>query len=347
MEVVLNSENLLYSGRNDFENPKKPQMIFPASSLSFSFIGKWAKIIVENHRVCWKNSVGAIINGEEYKFDINDSGLTEITLINSDEPKEFDVMFFKRMDSCHTITIHSLELSDDSTLLFKKNNYSRRIEIYGDSVSAGEVSEAIDFVGKIDPEHNGEFSNSYYSYPWIFARKINADLHNIAQGGIPLMRGTGWIEPEFLGMEDVWDKVHYQSSLEKTTNWDFGKYIPHLVIIAVGQNCANPINFMEENPKGERAELWRRKYKKLVLDIREKYPKALILLTTTILMHHENWDKAIDDVCNNINDNKVRHFLYKRNGTGTPGHIRISEAEEMANELEEYVNSLEFDLWVD
>lgn len=35
----------------------------------------------------------------------------------------------------------------------------RRIEVYGDSVSAGEVSEAVDCVGKEDPVHNGGYSN--------------------------------------------------------------------------------------------------------------------------------------------------------------------------------------------
>lgn len=33
----------------------------------------------------------------------------------------------------------------------------RRIEVYGDSVSAGESVEAIDFIGKTDMEHEGVF----------------------------------------------------------------------------------------------------------------------------------------------------------------------------------------------
>lgn len=346
MEILLDDKNLSYSGRIDFENPKKPQMIFPSSNLRFSFIGKSAKIVVENHRVCWNNSLGAIVDGKEYKFRINNEGMTEIVLVDSEENEKHEIMLFKRMDSCHVITLHSLEISDNSVLLPKKEPFKRRIEVYGDSVSAGEVSEAEEYVGKCDPEdHEGEKSNSYYSYPWIFARKVDADLHNIAQGGIPLMKGTGWIEPDYIGMEDIWDKVHYQTSLNKLTNWDFSKYTPQLVIVAVGQNCANPINFMEEEPQGERAKLWKSKYKKLVLDIRSKYPNATILLTTTILMHHKNWDEAIDDVCVDINDNKVIHFMYSRNGMGTPGHIRGSEAEEMASELEKFVNELDFDIW--
>ena len=33
----------------------------------------------------------------------------------------------------------------------------------------------------------------------------------------------------------------------------------------------------------------------------------------------------------------THHFLYRRNGAGTPGHIRIPEAEEMAEELAGYI----------
>ncbi len=348
MKIALNSNEITYMGRIDFDNPLEPQLIFPASTLHFSFIGKSAKITIENFRVFWNNSVGAIIDGVEYKYPINSEGETIITLIDETEDKEHDVLFFKRMDCCHVISIKDLELSDGSKLLPKKEGFKRRIEVYGDSVSAGEVSEAEDYVGKVDPEnHNGELSNSYYSYPWIFARKMNAELHNIAQGGIPLMRGTGWIAPEYFGMEDVWDCLQYQNTFNKVSKWDFEKYTPHIVILAVGQNCGNPVNFMEHDYTGEKADMWRAKYKKLVLDIRAKYPKALILLATTILMHHPNWDKAIDEVCLDINDDKVRHFLYTRTGTGTPGHIRGSEAEEMASELEAYVNNLEFDVWED
>ena len=62
----------------------------------------------------------------------------------------------------------------------------RKIEVYGDSVYAGEVSEAVEYTGKEDPEYNGEYSNSWYSYAWMTARKLNAQIHDIAQGGIAL-----------------------------------------------------------------------------------------------------------------------------------------------------------------
>ncbi len=70
--------------------------------------------------------------------------------------------------------------------------YQPPIEVYGFFLfPAGEVSEAVDHVGQKDPEHNGGYSNSWYSYAWMTARKLNAQIHDIAQGGIALMNGTG------------------------------------------------------------------------------------------------------------------------------------------------------------
>ena len=37
--------------------------------------------------------------------------------------------------------------------------------------------------------------------------------------------------------------------------------------------------------------------------------------------------------------------MFKRNGTGTPGHLRISEAEEMAKELKNYIGTIEIEGW--
>ena len=73
------------------------------------------------------------------------------------------------------------------------------------------------------------------------------------------------------------------------------------------------------------------------------------MLTTTILNHHENWDKAIDAVCNELRktNGRIHHFLYSNNGCGTPGHIRASEAEIMAQELSGFIESLGEEIWED
>ena len=71
------------------------------------------------------------------------------------------------------------------------------------------------------------------------------------------------------------------------------------------------------------------------------------MLTTTILEHDVGWDKAIDEVCHNLKDERVIHFLYSENGKGTPGHIRIPEAEKMAEELAAFISGLTIPVWED
>ena len=340
MIVELDDQRLQYTGRIDTRNPKCPEFIFPATSMKFRFIGKAATLTVENRRGFWNNYVGAIVDGKQKIFELNEKGDTPIVLVEGDEV-EHTILFFKRMDSCHEIVLKKLELSEGSQLLEVPERPKRRIEIYGDSVSAGEVSEAEEYRGQVDPEHNGEYSNSWYSYSWITARKLHAELHDIAQGGISLLKGTGWFcDPIFLGMEQVWDKVHYNPEISETTDWDFNLYTPDVVIVAIGQNDNQPEDYMKEDIEGEKAQNWRTHYKEWIQKIRATYPKAVIILTTTILCHDKNWDKSIERVCQELQDNRIFHFLYSNNGCGTPGHIRASEAEEMAEELSTYIEEL-------
>ncbi len=102
---------------------------------------------------------------------------------------------------------------------------------------------------------------------------------------------------------------------------------------------------MATDYEGAKAEHWRKSYRAFIERLREIYPQAEIILATTILEHDAKWDRAIGQVCDGMADGHVHHFLYRRNGAGTPGHIRISEAEEMAEELTAFIESLGDGIW--
>ncbi|MCC8105617.1 MAG: GDSL-type esterase/lipase family protein [Clostridiales bacterium] len=346
MYISPDHELLQYSGRIDFEEPKAPVFVFPCSSVALRFTvqGSAAVLVtVTNKNAYCDNYLGYILDGEQGKFRIENTEQQTYTVAEKLAPGEHSLLLFKRMDSCHTFTLHGIEIRGAIELLPFPPKPERRIEVYGDSVSAGEVAEAVDYAGKPDPEwHNGEFSNSWYSYSWITARKLNAEIHDIAQGGVALYDGIGYYnDPDYVGMERVYDKLRYSPALGVMKPWDFSLWTPQVVVIAVGQNDSHPYDFMKEEYEGAQAAHWRERYGAFVRRIREIYPDAEIILATTILEHDKSWDCAIDAVCTALNDSKVHHFLYKRNGAGTPGHIRIPEAEEMAEELAGYINSLE------
>ena len=262
---------------------------------------------------------------------------------------EHDVIIFKRQDEGNArFDMHGVLIDDEATIAAPAEPMpDRRIEFYGDSVTCGERCEAICYTGQADPDVDlSGYSNAWHSYAAVTARNLNAQAHLVSQGGASLIDGIGWFHaPDYLGLESIWDRAAYNPELGATPQWDFSRYTPHVVVVAIGQNDAHPYDFMAEDYSGGQARHWRQRYIDFVHALRRVYPNALIVLTTTILQHDPAWDRAIDEVCDTMADPRVRHFMYLRNGTATPGHPRISEQREMAMELTSYLRSFGPELW--
>lgn len=338
-----------YTGRIDFADEARPCFIYAGSSAAFRFRGTAFSVKLMNHHCCYHNYLGVVIDGRvQEKIEIEWHG-TELVLAATKglADAEHEIILYKCQDASHYFDFLGLYIEEGAALLPPPARPARRMECYGDSVSAGEVSEALDYVGRPDPEnHDGIYSNAWHSYAFITARRLNAELHDIAQGGAALLDGTGYFHgPDYVGMESIWDKLRYSDYLGAVTPWDFSRYTPHVVLIAFGQNDANPENYMGKDA-GKSAH-WKSHYKAFVKKLRAKYPDALFVLSTTILCHDAAWDDAIEEAVKEIADPKVVHFLYSSNGCGTPGHIRRPEAEKMADELTAFLESFGEKIWQD
>lgn len=344
---ILPSDPMLsYMGRIDFENPDAPVFVYPCSCVTIRFRGSAIGAVVTNVHSFYENSLGCILDGRQKKIILPDSGTAELMLGENLTEAVHELTLFKRMDACHYYIFEGFVLPEQAQLLPPPPKPGRRMEFYGDSVSAGEVSEAVAFCAQPDPQHNGEYSNSYYSYAWCTARRLNAQIHDIAQGGIALLEGTGYFcDPKLYGMEYMYDKIQYNPFIGPTKDWDFSKYTPHVVVVAIGQNDNHPVDIMQQDIANDKALHWRSHYAAFIRRLRMLYPRATIVLTTTILNHEKNWDLAIDAVQQELADPKIHHFLYSNNGCGTPGHIRIPEAEKMAEELSAFIDSLGESVW--
>lgn len=339
--IAASHPALQYMGRIDWSDPENPVWVYACTCVRVRFTGSFIRAEVTNHHLCWDNFLGVIIDGVQTKLVLAHSGRQTLTLGENLSEGPHELLLFKRQDACHYLTFHGLYVREDAAVSAPEPLPQRRIEVYGDSVSAGEVSEAVDYCGVADPPHNGEFSNAYYSYSWFTARMLDAQLHDIAQGGISLLDDTGYFHaPDYKGIEHLYGKIQYNDQIAPNKDWDFGRYTPHAVIVAIGQNDAHPDNYMETDPEGEKARRWKTHYLAFIRNLRAVYPRAHIILCTTILGHHPNWDAAIDQVWQQLDDGKVHHFLYSNNGCGTAGHIRIPEAEIMGRELSSFINGL-------
>lgn len=339
--IPMTDPLLRYTGRIGMDDPENPFFIYVCSSVALRVTGRTLKVALTNIHSFYENRLGVIVNGVQSAV-LLEKAEQIIDLSDKLADGVNNVLLFKRQDCCHAYVLHGLIVAEDARLLPLPERPKRRIEVYGDSVSAGEVSEAEFACGQSDPVgHNGLYSNGWLSYSWQAARLMNAELHDIATGGMALLDKTGYFfGPDYIGMLSCWDKVNYYPPFGPATPWDFTRWTPHVVVVAIGQNDHHPVNIMAEDYDSAASAHWRGEYRRFLSLIREKYPHAHIVCTTTILGHDPAWDYAIDECVRAMEDARIHHFLYSQNGCGTPGHIRGSEAAVMAQELAEFVEAL-------
>lgn len=341
-------DDLIYCGRIDDSEPDAPVFIMPGSFVEMTFSGSsYVKAVVVNHRFSRKSWVGVLLDDKQSKvaMDKDEEPVVLLLAENLEKGMEHKLTFFKRMDPCHEFIFLGFLLEYGARIGKPQPLPRRKIEFYGDSVTAGEVVEAVDCCGMPDPLHNGEYSNAYFSYAWITARMLHARVHLVAQGEITFLDGIGSISGVRNGMENCYDKLRFLERNGKREQWDFGRFTPHVVVVAVGQNDAFPNDFMKEDYYGAQAEKWREHYLLWIRKLRRIYPDAWIVLTTSIVFHSPGWDRSIGKVCTQLADPKIVHFIYDKNGRGTPGNVRVPEAMEMALELSRFINAIGDNIW--
>ena len=136
----------------------------------------------------------------------------------------------------------------------------------------------------------------------------------------------------------AYDKLCYFPDLPMT-KWDFSRYTPDFVTVAIGQNDAH-IDGTDRLLTAEERERWLETYCTVLGDLMRKYPDAVFIVFLTILMHDPYWETLLDDACARMCSPRVRRFRFTRSGMATPGHPRIPEQCEMACELTEYIQGL-------
>lgn len=352
--IAADHKVLSYTGRIGFSNPYGAFFIYPASSVSFRFKGSAVRIRLMNHRQYWESYIGYSIDGVHNKKHLPVSGeVLCLELARDLKDEVHEITIYKRMDGCHAFCLMDIEVNGDlieevygdkaiGIMPESQDNHSRKMVFYGDSITAGEVSEASDYIGQADPEHQGQWSNCLYSYAHLTATQLSSSYDLIAQGGIALLDGTGWYDgPNYMGMESVYDKVNYQPSYGPITYHNMNLEEADVVVVAIGQNDQHPWDYMQSFPQGDRCVDWQNHYKAFLQTLRYYYPNAYIVCMTTLLEHDEGWDKAIEGVVSSMEDDRIRHYLFERNGIGTKGHLRLEEAQEMARECANYIATLE------
>ena len=343
MKTTADNKAFVYTGRIDFEDKKEPLMIYAGSMAETKFTGTSVGIYVKNQSMFVHTAIGVLVDGVQYKLVLTDSEEEQFFKVPAElDEGEHTLVVFKRQAAAHYFKFCGIETEEGSRVTAPEKNYALKIEVFGDSVSAGEVTEAFNYEGCVDPEeHNGIYDNSWFSYPLILGRRLNAEIHDNSQGGIALFDKTGFFcgpdRENLLGVESTYDKLSYVPySKQGMTMWDFSRFTPDLIIFAIGQNDPNPCE--EETKTEEFVERWKNKYKEILVDLKKHYGKQVrVVMILTVLMHDPRWDTYLDEIEKELGDDTVRHYRFRRCGAATPGHPRMTEQVEMAEELNTYI----------
>jgi len=325
-----------YMGRIDDEDPSRPVLIWPGSTVDVQFTGTYAAAVLKNIDLQEHTYFGAFIDGVQQSFEMKKGRQDELYILAEGlEDGWHTLRLLKRLAASNYVEFAGLVVDENAQVKNPQHKYDMKLEVYGDSVSAGELTEALFYEGHSDPPHHSQYDNAHFSYSMSLARKLNAELHDIAQGGIALFDGTGYFcADQLTGMLSCYDKLEYSPYYPKK-DWDFSKWQPDTVIIALGQNDANPEPERIKTPEYRRK--WKDAYIGFLNDLRSKYPGARFVLILTVLGHDPTWDDALDEICAEVDSPEVTHYRFRRCGKATNGHPRATEQEEMAGELFNYL----------
>lgn len=199
---------------------------------------------------------------------------------------------------------------------------TRRIEIYGDSISAGYGNEAKENGFRLNEE------NVDKTYGAFAAAALDAEYTIIALSGHgmykSLSQSTTEVTPKYF------DRILYKNE----TFYKFDQPAPDVVIIHLGTNDANMNVGMQD---------YRKAYLHFVARIRRQYPGAYIVCTTAG-GNTTVWD-TIDEVVEYrqklYNDEKIGHFVYMYDDiigtTGADGHPSVYGHKQIGAALADYI----------
>lgn len=200
-----------------------------------------------------------LVDGKPQKQKVRpSSGRSTIVLADGLEPKEHSVTLYKLTEPLvGTATIHGFVLDASARPIAPASTSRKRIEILGDSISAGYGNEGESESCGFSPETE----NHFLTYGALAARTLGTDLTTIAWSGKGVFTNRGsTTDKETLPV--LWTRTLPAENIP----YDFSDPAPEAVIINLGTNDFAP-EVTDFSPFGP-------SYDVFVEEVRKKYPDA-------------------------------------------------------------------------
>ena len=316
----------------------------PLTGDPVTYIGRFKALSDGRMRCSWSNSTvvagfegtGIAVNlsssaGEDYvNVSVDDGEPVVLAITNRTEryvlaeglePGIHHVRIAKRLEGSKSYLTFSGFDYLDGTAAPTPAPRERRIEVIGDSITAGYGNEGPDdWSGFKNVEENAGIT-----YGALAAESLDAEATIIGWSGMGLHQDLGG--GTTLLMPEIYQRTIGTAS---AADWDFRQNIPDAVVVNLGTNdFASSVD-----PKAFEAS-----YVEFIHFIREKYPDAAILCVIGTI-RYDAWNaiKSAVETVNGEGDANVYSFAFTPASTlgepnGTDGHPSAQTHARMAEEL--------------
>ena len=323
-EKKLSDETVRMIGRFRDRGEGRFQFAWPGSTIEGGFRGTEIAVrlkIAKSPTANTEDYVQVIVDdGEPFVLKV-ESGVEEYMLASGLPDGVHRVTLVKRTETLVGI----LEFQGFSYLsgeaAFLPQGKSRRIEIYGDSISAGYGNDAD---GSVHTGFSAAQENAYMTYGMIAARNLEADCTLLAVSGMGMYQDLGGV----VQPEDFFAKFGRTILSTSAAKWKFEPK-PDAVIINLGTN-----DFASRVDPA----LYRRKYRHAIEEIRAVYPDAAILCCMGTISYGASASiQTVVDECVGQGDDRISFYAFEpirpEDGIGVDGHPSGKTHQAMAEEL--------------
>ncbi len=308
---------------------------WPGSSATINFVGTGVKASMRSlHEAGYYY---AIVDGDAakaYKFGA-DSSRKEFVLASGLTAGKHTLQLYKLSNNTSEDIFYGFSIDGDAKLLDRAKLPKRKIEFYGNSITAG---HGVDVPPGMKETGAPEYFNNYYTYAALTARHFQAQYSCIARSGIGIM--VSWF-PEI--MPEIYNRL---DPTDPSSQWDFAKYTPDVVVLNLFQNDYWLVN----NPNHEQfkrrfgstkpsEEFIINAYQNFVASIRSKYPKAQIICALGNMNATEPGSKFpgyIEQAVARLKDDRIHTCFFPYKNTG--GHPNKAEQQRMADQLISFID---------
>lgn len=219
--ITADNPNIQYAGRIDFSNTLSPILSWSGSSVIANFQGTSIQAIINDMGDNYFYSI--IDDGTPNKFDCS-WGQQTYTIATGLSDTTHKIELYKRTEGIngHTAFLGFI-IDDGKTLTTPPPKPIRKIEYYGDSITAGLALDST------EDDQSSFYTNAYLTYSSITARNLLAEHHTIAVSGIGLV--ISWQDANMPA-----DYYYRLNTNDASSNWDFSQWTPDCIVINLGQN---------------------------------------------------------------------------------------------------------------